>query len=59
MKKENLIRESSYAKFMNVTTMCVAKWRYAGKIKNVVIDGMNFVELSDEELAKYNEWRNK
>lgn len=59
MKKENLIKESNYARYKGVSSTCISKWRKQGKIKNTIIDGVNFVELSDEELVDYNKWKNK
>lgn len=50
--EDRLVRTKTYADMRRVTTECVRKWARQGKIKSKVIDGVNFVVLTDEEMQK-------
>ncbi|MGL5790076.1 MAG: hypothetical protein ACRCXV_09365 [Bacteroidales bacterium] len=49
---ERLMQRSSYAKFKDVSVETVRVWIRTGKIKPVLIDGKDFIELNDEEFEK-------
>lgn len=53
--EERLVTTRTYADMRRVTTECVRKWARQGKIKSKVIDGVNFVVLTDEEVEKRKE----
>lgn len=47
---DNLVTTNTYAKMKGVTTECVRQWALQNKIKSVKIDGIRFIELSEEEM---------
>ena len=49
---DNLVTTNTYAKMKGVTTECVRQWALQNKIKSVKIDGIRFIELSEEELKE-------
>lgn len=53
--EEKLVTIRTYAGMYNVTPECVRKWVRQKKVQNKVIDGVNFVVLTDEELSKRKE----
>lgn len=48
-----------YADMKGVTTMCVYKWEKQGKITTTEIDGVKFVELSEEEMEQMKKLKDK
>lgn len=53
--KERLVTVRTYAGMHNVTPECVRKWVRQNKVQNMVIDGVNFIILTDEELKQRKE----
>lgn len=51
---DNLVTTNTYAKMKGVTTECVRQWALQGKVKSVKIDGIRFIELSEEEIKERN-----
>ena len=51
---DNLVTTNTYAKMKGVTTECVRQWALQNKIKSVKIDGIRFIELSEEEMKERN-----
>lgn len=51
---KNLVTTNTYAKMKGVTTECVRQWALQNKIKSVKIDGIRFIELSEEEIKERN-----
>ena len=51
---KNLVTTNTYAKMKGVTTECVRQWALQNKIKSVKIDGIRFIELSEEEMKERN-----
>lgn len=51
---DNLVTTNTYAKMKGVTTECVRQWALQNKIKSVKIDGIRFIELSEEEVKERN-----
>lgn len=49
---DNLVTTNTYAKMKSVTTECVRQWALQGKVKSVKIDGIRFIELSEEEMKE-------
>ena len=49
---DNLVTTNTYAKMKGVTTECVRQWALQNKIKSVKIDGIRFIELSEEEVKE-------
>lgn len=49
---KNLVTTNTYAKMKGVTTECVRQWALQNKIKSVKIDGIRFIELSEEEMKE-------
>ena len=49
---DNLVTTNTYAKMKGVTTECVRQWALSNKIKSVKIDGIRFIELSEEEVKE-------
>ena len=49
---DNLVTTNTYAKMKGVTTECVRQWALQNKIKSVKIDGIRFIELSEEEMKE-------
>lgn len=49
---DNLVTTNTYAKMKGVTTECVRQWALSNKIKSVKIDGIRFIELSEEEMKE-------
>lgn len=56
---ERLVTIRTYSRLKNVTTECVRQWGEKGKIPIVIIDGVKFVRLTDEESEIMNNqgWR--
>ena len=50
---DRLMMRSSYAKFKDVSVETVRLWIRTRKIKTVIIDKKEFIELTDEEFEKY------
>lgn len=50
--EERLVTVRTYAEMYRVTTECVRKWIRQNKVNWKVIDGVNFVVLTDEEVKK-------
>lgn len=53
---DNLVTTNTYAKMKGVTTECVRQWALQGKVKSVKIDGIRFIELSEEEMKERNNY---
>lgn len=53
--EDRLVTTRTYADMHGVTTECVRKWARQGKIKSKVIDGVNFIVLTDEEMKQRKE----
>lgn len=53
--EDYLVTTRTYAMMRNVTTECVRKWIKNGKVKNKIIDGVNFVVLTEEEVKQRKE----
>ena len=49
---ENLVTTNTYAKMKGVTTECVRQWALQNKVKSIKIDGIRFIELSEEEVKE-------
>lgn len=49
---DNLVTTNTYAKMKGVTTECVRQWALSGKIKSVKIDGIRFIELSEDDIKE-------
>lgn len=49
---ENLVTSNTYAKMKGVTTECVRQWVLQGKVKSIKIDGIRFIELSEDEVKE-------
>lgn len=49
---DNLVTTNTYAKLKGVTTECVRQWALQGKIKSVKIDGIRFIELSEDDIKE-------
>lgn len=49
---DNLVTTNTYAKLKGVTTECVRQWALQCKVKSVKIDGIRFIELSEEEMKE-------
>lgn len=50
--EQNLVTVRTYAGMYGVTPECVRKWVRQGKVKNKMIDGVNFIVLTDEEMKQ-------
>lgn len=50
--EERLVTVRTYAEMYRVTTECVRKWIRQNKVNWKVIDGVNFVVLTDEEVKQ-------
>ena len=57
--EERLVTVRTYAEMYRVTTECVRKWIRQKKVASKVIDGVNFVVLTYEELNKRKENMNE
>lgn len=57
--EERLVTVRTYAEMYRVTTECVRKWIRQNKVNWKVIDGVNFVVLTDEEMKQRDILRNK
>lgn len=55
--EERLVTVRTYADMYRVTTECVRKWIRQNKVQNKVIDGVNFIVLTDEEVKQRKEER--
>lgn len=49
---ENLVTSNTYAKMKGVTTECVRQWALQGKVTSIKIDGIRFIELSEDEVKE-------
>lgn len=50
--EQNLVTVRTYAGMYGVTPECVRKWVRQKKVQNKVIDGVNFIVLTDEEVKQ-------
>lgn len=50
--EERLVTVRTYAEMYRVTTECVRKWIRQNKVNWKVIDGVNFVVLTEEEVKQ-------
>ena len=57
MDNNNLVTIRTYSLMKGVTTECVRKWVKQGKVSNKVIDGVNFVKLTKEEIKQRKEMK--
>ena len=57
--EEKLVTVRTYSLMRNVTAECVRKWIRQKKVQNKIIDGVNFVVLTDEEVKERNNNLNK
>lgn len=48
MKTDNYVRFSTYARVMGVSVVTVSHWASIGKVKTVKIDGVNFIDISND-----------
>lgn len=53
--EQKLVTVRTYAEMYKVTPECVRKWVRQKKVPNKVIDGVNFIVLSDEEMKQRKE----
>ena len=49
---DDLVTTNTYAKMKGVTTECVRQWALQNKVKSIKIDGIRFIELSEEEVKE-------
>lgn len=59
MKVENLVKIKSYADLKGVTVPWIWRLVKRGKLEYIQIDGACFIELTDEELKKYAEYKER
>lgn len=50
--ENNLVTVRTYAEMYRVTPECVRKWIRQNKVQNKVIDGVNFIVLTDDEVKQ-------
>lgn len=56
METNNLIKFSSYARFKGVSTMLVYTKAKNNEVDLIIIDGVKFIKLSEQELKEYQEF---
>lgn len=54
---DRFVKFNTYARFRQVSYTAVTQWAKQGKVEMRMIDGTQYIVLSDEEREEFKAWR--